>query len=98
ILRLYPNSPYLPWVHFALARAHAIKLLFSMTAGDLYGADVPPLTPAQARSERTAAISEFTRFIAGQPSAPDAVFAWQEAWRLTAGLPPSPIHFGCGCE
>jgi hypothetical protein len=97
-LQQFPPGPWTPWVHFALARAHDVKLSFSMPPGEADAGVVHRLTDAQARQERTAAIAEFERFIRARPSAPSAVFAWREAWRLMAGLPPTQTQFGCGCE
>ncbi|MBZ5601923.1 MAG: hypothetical protein LAO79_06425 [Acidobacteriia bacterium] len=94
-LREFPASEWVPWIEFAVARAHAIKLAGPI--GDDPG-QTTPLTSAAARQERSAAIEQFRRFLAAKPDAPESLFARQEAWRLFAGLPPSPIHFGCGCE
>jgi len=97
ILRENPPGPWSPWIRFAEARAHDVKLSFSFPPGEPDGA-MHPLTRVQARRERSAAIAGFAQFVSEEPAAPEAVFAWQEAWRLLAGLPPSLIHFGCGCE
>jgi hypothetical protein len=86
-----------PWVHFALARAHAVKLSFAYPDHSPEDGNFP-LTRAAMERERHAAIEHLERFIEQKPDAPESVFAWQEAWRLLAGLPPSQIHFGCGCE
>jgi hypothetical protein len=32
------------------------------------------------------------------PADPEAVFAWQEGWRLQAGLNPTRVPFGCTGE
>jgi hypothetical protein len=97
-LRQFAPGPWSPWVHFAMARAHEVKLSFSLPPGEADIGVIHHLSALQARQERTAAITEFAQFITEQPNSPDAVFAWQEAWRLMAGLSPSPPHFGCGCE
>ena len=97
-LRQFPPGPWSPWMRLAIAQAHDIKLLYSMPPGEVDTGTIYALTPDQARQERAAAIEGFARFVREQPDSPDAVHAWQEAWRLMAGLPPSPIHFGCGCE
>ncbi len=94
----FKPGPWSPWIHFALARAHGVKLSFSEPPGEVDAGIVHPLSAAQARQERRAAISEFAQFIAGQPASAESVFAWQQAWRLLAGLPPSPTQFGCGCD
>jgi hypothetical protein len=85
-------------VHFAIARAHDVKLSFSLPPGEVDLGMIHDLTPIQAKKERSGAIAEFAYFIREQPDAKEAVFAWQEAWRLMAGLPPSPSHFGCNCD
>ncbi|MEO7143367.1 MAG: hypothetical protein ABI165_07670, partial [Bryobacteraceae bacterium] len=97
-LRQFAPGPWSPWMRFAMARAHDVKLSFSLPPGEADVGTIHPLSPAQSQQERSAAIEEFEQFIAGQPDSPAAVFAWQEAWRLLAGLPPSPTHSGCGCE
>jgi hypothetical protein len=97
-LAQFAPGPWSAWVHFAIARAHAAKLSFSLPPGEVDRGVIHPLSPAEAKHERSAAIAEFAQFISEQPTSREAEFAWQEAWRLAAGLPPSPIHFGCGCE
>lgn len=97
MLARFPENEWTPYLHFALARAHDAKLSFA------YPEAVPevgrfPLAPSLMKQERQAAIREFRKFLQAKPAAPEAVFAWQEAWRLLADLPPSEIHFGCGCE
>src|SRR5262249_51417604 len=91
-LRQFGDSDLSPWVHFAVARAHAAKIALSLPPNEGH------LTAAEEQSARKAAITEFRRFIRDLPDAKEAVFAWQEAWRLMAGLPPSFLNFGCGCE
>jgi len=98
MLNAFPSTRWTPYVHFALARAHATKLSFALPGGDPEGGNVSPLGPATMQQERSAAISHLRYFLKRQPGAPESVFAWQEAWRLLAGLPPSRIHFGCSGE
>jgi hypothetical protein len=98
ILRQFAPGPWSPWVRFATARAHDVKLSFSLPPGEADVGMIHQLSAAQAQQERSAAIAEFAQFIGELPDSSEAVFAWQEAWRLMAGLPPSPTHFGCGCE
>ncbi|HXJ44971.1 MAG TPA: hypothetical protein VNH18_37125, partial [Bryobacteraceae bacterium] len=98
ILRQFEAGPWSPWMRLAVAWAHDVKLLYSMPPGEADIETVHPLRAAQTRQERSAAVAGFARFIREQPDSADAVPAWQEAWRLMAELPPSPIHFGCGCE
>ena len=97
LLGEFPPDQWTPWVHFAIARAHAGKLSFAYPDHPPEDGNFP-LTRAAMERERHAAIEHFERFIEQKPDAPESVFAWQEAWRLLAGLPPSQIHFGCGCE
>jgi len=98
ILREFKPGPWSPWVHFALARAHDVKLSFSLPPGEADVGVIHHLTPTQAEEERSRAVAEFALFMREEPDTAEAVFAWQEAWRLLAGLPPSPTHFGCNCE
>jgi hypothetical protein len=97
LLGEFPLDQWTPWVHFAIARAHAVKLSFAYPDHPPEDGNFP-LTRAAMERERHAAIEHFERFIEQKPDAAESVFAWQEAWRLLAGLPPSQIHFGCGCE
>ena len=98
IRRQFAPGPWSPWVHFAEARAHDAKLMFSFPPGEADVGTIHALTRAQAQQERSAAIAGFIQFITERPDSLEAVFAWQEAWRLLAGLPPSLVQFGCGCE
>ncbi|MDQ2899369.1 MAG: hypothetical protein M3Y07_06155, partial [Acidobacteriota bacterium] len=97
-LRQFAPGPWSPWVRFAMARAHDVKLSFSLPPGEADIGVIHHLSAAQARHERRGAISEFAQFVKERPDSPEAVFAWQEAWRLMAELSPSPVNFGCGCE
>ena len=98
LLKQFPPDRWTPWVHFAIARAHDAKLSFAYPGGDPEGGEVAQLNPAAKEQERKAAVEHFERFIQDEPDSEESVFAWQETWRLLAGLPPSPLHFGCGCE
>jgi hypothetical protein len=93
-----PETPWTPYVHFALARAHATKLSFALPGGVGDDGAAIALSPAAIEQEREAAIAQFRYFVERMPGTPEAVFAWQEAWRLLAELPPSQIHFGCTGE
>jgi hypothetical protein len=97
LLGEFPPDQWTPWVHFAIARAHAVRISFSYPGGDPDEEGIH-LTRAAMPRERRAAVERFERFIEQKPDAAESVFAWQETWRLLAGLPPSQIHFGCGCE
>ena len=97
LLGEFPTDQWTPWVYFALARAHAVRLSFSYPGGDPDEEGIH-LTRAAMPRERRAAVEHFERFIEQKPDAAESVFAWQETWRLLAGLPPSQIHFGCSCE
>jgi hypothetical protein len=97
MLARFPENEWTPYLHYALARAHDAKLSFASPDA------IPevgrfPLPSSAMKHERHAAIREFKNFLDAKPAAPEAVFAWQEAWRLLADLPPSEIHFGCDCE
>ena len=97
LLRDFPSSEWTPWVHYVLARTHAAKLMLSYPDSD-EGQSIPTSGPEAARL-RQAAIHHFRAFLDAKLDAPEAVaFAWQEAWRLLAGLPPTPINFLCYFE
>jgi hypothetical protein len=96
MLNAFPITSWTPYVHLALARAHSTKLSFAL-GGDPEGG-VFTITPAMIQQERSAAISQFRYFVKQKAGTPESVFAWQEAWRLLADLPPSQIHFGCSGE
>ncbi len=97
ILREWPRSQWVPYVHQVLARTYEAKLLLYYPAGDPEGQTLPSERDVAPRL-RTAAIDHFRAFLESKPSGSDGVLAWDEAWRLLAGLPPQQIHFGCGCE
>jgi hypothetical protein len=97
LLSRFPPDRWTPWIHYAIATGHATKLSFAYPGGDPEGG-MTALTPAAMQQQRKAAIAHFEDFIRAKPDTPESVFAWQEAWRLLAGLPPSQVHFGCGCE
>lgn len=77
--------------HLTIARAYAAKLLLTYPGIFLDGANMPADPDALRRN----AIEHYRVFLAENPKAPEAAVAWREAWRLLAGLPPSPIHFAC---
>jgi hypothetical protein len=99
-LARFPSDQWTPYVHFALARAHSAKLLWTYPggSGDDYGGEIFPLSPAAEDHERAAAIEHFKAFLDARPDGREAAFAWLEAWRLLAGLPPSMIGWGCTGE
>jgi hypothetical protein len=94
LLQQFPADQWTPWIHYAIARSHAAKLSFSYPEGDP-DEGVLALTPAEKQEERELAIEHFRRFLDELPDDPKSIFAWQETWRLLAGLPPSHIGFGC---
>ncbi len=99
MLQNFPRSQHAPYYHFVLARAHAIKLMYSYPYALNAELDASyPVPAAQAPAHRAEAIRQFRLFLRQKPNAPESPFAWQEAWRLLAGLPPTLINFGCGCE
>jgi hypothetical protein len=91
-------SEWTPWLHYALAKAHAARLTYTYPGADPEGGDPAIMTSAAKVRERAEAIRYFRLFAAEKSTAPEAVLAWYQGWRLLAGLPPPPIHFGCGCE
>jgi hypothetical protein len=96
----FPSDKWTPYVDFALARAHSAKLLWTYPGGstDDYSTEGSPLSPAGKEHERAAAVEYFKAFIDARPDGRKAAFAWLEAWRLLAGLPPSNIRWGCTGE
>ena len=96
----FPSDQWTPYVDFALARAHSAKLLWTYPGGstDDYSTEGSLLTPAAKEHERAAAIEHFKAFLDARPGGREAAFAWLEAWRLLAGLPPSNIRWGCTGE
>jgi len=96
----FPSDQWTPYVDFALARAHSAKLLWTYPGGstDDYSTEGSPLSPAGKEHERAAAIEYFKAFLDARPSGREGAFAWLEAWRLLAGLPPSRISWGCTGE
>ncbi len=54
------------------------------------------LSTHEAERERAAAIRDFLSFIREKPADPEAVFAWQEVWRLKAGLKPTRVFGSTG--
>ncbi len=98
MLSAFPATQWTPYVHFLLARAHASELSLASPGGNPEELDISALSPALMRQDRSDAISHFRYFLKRRPGSPESTFAWQEAWRLLAGLPPSQIHFGCTGE
>ena len=96
----FPSDQWTPYVDFALARAHSAKLLWSYPGGsrDDYSTEGSPLSPAGKEHERAAALESFKAFLDARPGGREGAFAWLEAWRLLAGLPPSRIGWGCTGE
>jgi hypothetical protein len=96
----FPSDQWTPYVDFALARAHSAKLLWTYPGGstDDYSTEGSPLSPAGKEHERAAAIEYFKAYVDARPDGREAAFAWLEAWRLLAGLPPSRIGWGCTGE
>jgi hypothetical protein len=96
----FPSDQWTPYVDFALARAHSAKLLWTYPGGstDDYSTEGSPLSPAGKEHERAAAVEYFKAFLDARPDGREAAFAWLEAWRLLAGLPPSNIRWGCTGE
>lgn len=93
------QSPDLkPYLHYLIARAHAVRLSDAYPPGQAETGDVVPLTPIAMQRERAAAIENFRLYLAANAKEPEARYAWNETWRLLAGLRPSRIAFGCGCE
>jgi hypothetical protein len=91
LLMDFPASRWKPYVHLTLARTYAAELGLTYPNIELNGA-TKPTNPDELRRR---AIEHFRAFLTASPDSADADFAWREAWRLLAGLPPSPIHFAC---
>jgi len=91
LLRDFPASRSKPYIHLTIARAYAAKLILTYPDVDLDGANEPTDPEALRRN----AIVHFRAFLAEAPNSPESAVARREAWRLLAGLPPTPIHFAC---
>jgi hypothetical protein len=91
LLRDLPASPSKPYIHLTMARAYDAKLILTYPDIDLDGATRPTDPEALRRN----AIAHFRAFLAETPNSPESAVARREAWRLLAGLPPTPIHFAC---
>ena len=86
-------------LHYLIARAHETRLAFALPGGfPDDGAELAPLSPAAQMQERLEAVQAFKRFIREKPADAEAPYAWQETWRLLAGLKPSAVTFGCTGE
>jgi hypothetical protein len=99
LARRFPE--WRPYIRYALARSHDATLSRFYPGGSpeegLVGAPAS-VSPEEMERERTAAIRDFTSFIHERPADSEAPFAWQEVWRLQAGLKPTRVAFGCSCE
>jgi hypothetical protein len=99
LARRFPE--WRPYIRYALARSHEAALSRDYPGGapeeGLFG---PPakVDPGKIERERIAAIRDFTSFIREKPADSESTFAWQEVWRLQAGLKPTRVSFGCSCE
>jgi hypothetical protein len=98
ILKQFPEDDGSPYVHYSIARAHAAKLSWAYPNGEVETGGTIPLSGMEMKNEREAAIFHFKAYLSKQNKTPESVFAWREAWRLIAGLPPNRLNFGCGCE
>jgi hypothetical protein len=88
----FPASRWKSYIHLTLARAYAARLILTYPSVELNGANRPTIDPDTLRRD---AIAHFRAFLEENRESPEANSAWREAWRLLAGLPPSPIHFAC---
>ena len=90
-----------PYIRYALARSHEATLSRDYPGGSpeegLFGGPAKA-DPREIERERIAAIHDFTSFLREKPADSESVFAWQEVWRLRAGLKPTRVSFGCSCE
>jgi hypothetical protein len=91
LLRDFPASRWKSYIHLTMARTYAAELILTYPEVDLNGAD----KPTDPEALRRAAITHFRAFLEENRESSEARAAWREAWRLLAGLPPSPIHFAC---
>lgn len=92
LLRDFPVSRWKSYIHLTLARTYTAKLILTYPDIDLNGANRPTDPEALRRN----AIAHFRAFLVEENrEAAEASSAWREAWRLLAGLPPSPTHFAC---
>ncbi|HEX4134781.1 MAG TPA: hypothetical protein VHY84_09250 [Bryobacteraceae bacterium] len=100
LARWFPQ--WRPYIRYALARNHAAAMSLNFPGGNpeegLY--DRPPdhVDATAFEREREAAIHDFAAFLREKPADSESAFAWQEVWRLQAGLKPTRVQFGCSCE
>ncbi|HEV2750880.1 MAG TPA: hypothetical protein VGV12_10205 [Gemmatimonadales bacterium] len=55
----------------------------------------PRCIVSSATAARSSAITHYRKALALEQTSPEARWAWLEAWRLIAGLPPTTTHFFC---
>ena len=72
LLQRFPADTWTPWIHYAIARSHAVKLSFSYPDGDPEGS-ILPLKPAEMQRERELAIDHFES-LKQVPDDPKSVF------------------------
>jgi hypothetical protein len=99
LARRFPE--WRPYIVYALARSHGARLSFTYPGGPPEPPDIFPLIVLDhdgIERLRTETILGFRSFIREKPSDAEAVFAWQEVWRLQAGLKPTRVPFGCTGE
>jgi hypothetical protein len=99
LARRFPE--WRPYLRYALARSRDAALSRDYPGGSPeegldYGP--PKYDAAKINLDRAAAIRDFTSFLREKPEEIESAFAWQEIWRLRAGLKPTRVQFGCSCE
>ena len=87
-----PESGTKPYIDLILARSYAARLALTYPNVEPGGT----AKPNHPETLRSSSIAHFRAYLKEAPDSPDAAAARREAWRLLAGLPPSPIHIGCG--
>ena len=98
VLRNFSPDRWAWATHYRLGRAYAAKLSLAYPDGDPEGSAPILLSESVRRDLRAKAIVHLKASLRGNPDSRERAGAWQEAWRLLAGLAPSPPRFGCGCE
>lgn len=95
-LKEAPGSMWAPYVHYILARTYAMRLLLNFKGGD--AAANANRGQVDSSAMRSGALGHFAAYLAAKPQGGGSKFAREESFRLVAGLPPYPVHFGCTNE
>jgi hypothetical protein len=93
-LRRKPASALNPDVHLLLASAYADIVTLANGGGIDPGSERVTFGP-EAAGARTKSLEHFAAAVGSTRAGTRLRDAWSEAWRLSAGLPPTTTHFYC---